>query len=80
MGDMNNLTLPPPNPNEWATRSAVAAHLGVDPVTVYRWSQSGKLTGYQPRTAGSERAVPVLFWWPEVLELHAARLRVTGRA
>lgn len=70
---MNNLTLPLPNPNDWATRSAVAAELGVDPVTVYRWSLAGKLTAYNPRTAGSERAARSLFYWPEVLAFKAAR-------
>lgn len=77
MCDMNAPTLPIPNPADWATRSAVAAHLDVDVATVTRMATSGRLTPYYPRDTGTSRIT--LFWWPEVIELGKARKVALGR-
>lgn len=77
MSGMNQPTLPIPCPGDWATRSAVAEHLDVDPATVSRIAAAGRLTVHTPRTATYEAPRP-MYWWPEVLEYARAREIVTG--
>lgn len=73
MCDMYAPRLPIPNPDEWGTRHAVAAHLNVDVVTVSRMATSGRLTPHWPRRGPGESR-RTLFWWPEVEAYAQARL------
>jgi len=72
---MNNQTLPLPNPKDWATIDGVAERLGVSRRTVSRMATDGVLTAYKPHQGRAYRPL-VLFWVPEVDELHQARRRV----
>jgi hypothetical protein len=74
---MNAPKLPLPNPEDWATRTAVAEKLDVDVATVTRMVAAGRLTAYHPRLGAAE-SMRAMFWWPEVLEYDAARRTVRG--
>lgn len=66
MADMNNMTLPLPNPNDWLDHDGVAAALGVTRRTVDRLLAGGTINVYR---IGTQR----LFWRGEVETVRAAR-------
>lgn len=70
---MNQQTLPVPNPGDWCSIKHAADVLGVDYQTVWKWRNTGILTGH--RALGGTP----LCWVPEVLELRAARERARRR-
>lgn len=74
MYDMEQQTLPIPNPGDWMTRQAAAHVLGVDPRTVDRMVENRRLTDHRPIGAPQERP-PLLLWREEVRELVRARAR-----
>lgn len=78
MCDMEQQTLPIPNPGEWMTRQAGAYVLGVDPRTVDRMVADGLLTAYRPVGKPGE-VVPLILWREQVRELVHARAR-SGKA
>jgi hypothetical protein len=78
MCDMEQQTLPLPNPKDWMTRAAAAAALSVDPRTIDRMVTDQLLKAYQPVVALHEGPRP-LFWAAEVMELGYARDRAMRR-
>lgn len=74
MCDMQQQSLPIPNPREWMTRQGAAHALHVDPRTVDRMVEKKQLTGWRPIGAPDEQ-IPLLLWVAEVRELASARAR-----
>lgn len=79
MPDMNNMTLPLPNPGDWMTIKAAGQLLSVDERTVRRFLDKGTLTKHHPYVATDEKP-PVFIWRAEALALLGARNRVSGGA
>ena len=70
MCDMDAPKLPIPNPEDWTDRNGAARLLGVDPATVSRMADDGRLKVYPIGTCR-------LFWRPQVNALAEAR-RIAG--
>lgn len=78
MTDMNNMTLPIPNPNDWMTIGAAAHLMQVHPRTVDRLITRGTITAHSPWSAPKEKP-PVMLWRDEVLAVHAARQKLAAQ-
>jgi hypothetical protein len=77
MLDMDNQTLPLPNPGDWVSVAGAAAITRTSIRTITRRIADGRIKAYLPYGA-ADRPSNYILWRPEVRELGLALLKVKG--